>query len=150
MKCFLAVFGWDKGMTNKAASSSTYIHFSSQDKAKVRQLQVFEQFLHYGISARQIDIEVPPNNTPPLWYIEQHLLQRRPDCFAYLNLFGNTQDEDDYLCEDRGDRQKTLQQYRSFIEVGLESSKQQGGEQGRIAAIVIKTLQDGMNDSEID
>ena len=148
LKCFVAVFAWDKGKNNafQLAGSRTLSQPGKADKGTARQLQVFGRFLQHGISLLQRSDATDPVSLFPLWHTTQHLLPDRTNCFAYLNLFGPARNEESDVCEERQDRQRVLWKMRHMMDSALLSAKQQGGELGRVAGSVRKIWQDGMKD----
>ncbi len=184
LKCFVTVLGWNNSSINRAVAATTTITTATATstasrsrntgssggpgRGAIRQLQVFGQFLQCGIGVRRdkdgADERRVGNNTVdnglefmPLWHAQQHMLPRKANCFAYLNIFQQLsrqgpqdargdEDESNLVCEDRKDRQRLLRHYQSLIQLNLESNRKQGGEHGRVAAIVLKILHDNMKD----
>ena len=150
LKCFVAVFGWDNGFSdNKESCNNSHVHGNiikpvNGDKAMVRALSVFGQFLQHGIGLRSLDSTTDSGCVHPFWHVDQHLLPRRSDGFAYLNLFGSAWHSEHLNCADRGDRQKMFQGYHLLFAEGLEIACQQGGEMGRTAATVIKIIKNNV------
>ncbi|KAI9788879.1 MAG: rRNA processing protein [Peltula sp. TS41687] len=157
LKSFVAVFAWDnkKGGTNDAFQQLTSMGraAASGEKSVARQLQIFGLFLRHGVgvpkgSDRLLALQRAAAAAAfPLRNANQHLLPRRPNCFAYLNLFGLSHDDDDDdgesdICEDQSDRLKVLEKYRQSIDRGLTSAQKQGGELGRVAVQVRQVWQD--------
>ncbi len=159
LRCFVAVFGWDNGPADHHASrfginssitsgSGMMMRLGRDSKSLARPLQVFGQFLQCGIGPSRSDDAVGPGCMFPFWHVDQHLLPRRADCFAYLNLFGQTHEEEDGgICEDRRDRQRVLQRIDDKVRYGLEDCRRQGGEVGRAAGTVLKILNDNLDSS---
>ena len=68
-----------------------------------------------------------------------------PNPFAHLNLFGLPRDEESEMYMDTESRQRVFQNhFRPAIEAGIERAKKEGGEAGRLAAVLAKVIRDGM------
>lgn len=152
LKCFVAVFAWDKRSNNafQFTRATTIGHAASGDKSMARFLQIFGQFLDHGVGTPKAPDQSILQSVFPLWNTNQHLLPRRSNCFAYLNLFGPSYDEESDICEDRPDRQRVLESYKQTLDHGLTSAQKQGGELGRVAVQVRQIWQDGMDDYQGD
>ena len=144
LRCFVAVLGWDKAATGNGGRLASTARLNATDKAKAtaRQLQVLGLMLRFGIGSAEPDSDEDEHITPPLWFTYQHLLPRQTNCFAHLDLFAQTEDEDELSCESRECRIKIFKQYQGILEGGLESCRRQGGEQGRVSAHVIQLIHD--------
>ncbi|KAI9887473.1 MAG: hypothetical protein M1823_000731 [Watsoniomyces obsoletus] len=160
LRCFVAVFGWDKGpmdhhsrrfgnSSSLTSSSGMMMRLSRDSKSLARPLQVFGQFLQCGIGpSSRSESMVSDECTFPFWHTEQHHLPRRADCYAYLNLFGQAHEEEDgSICEDRGDRCRVLQRIEPQVRYGLAECRLQGGEVGRAAGTVLKILNDHLDNN---
>lgn len=145
LRCFIAVFAWDKGTSHNAfplTRSTSMGHAASGEKSMARQLQIFGQFLHHGVSLPKATGQLVLQSAFPLRSSNQHLLPSRPNCFAYLNLFGHSHEEELDICEDRSDRLRVLENYKQMIDQGLTLAQKQGGELGRVAVQVRQIWQD--------
>ncbi|KAI9822932.1 MAG: hypothetical protein M1832_002957 [Thelocarpon impressellum] len=150
VRCFLAVLGWEEiGGGKSWSSQSVNLAKTAADvKAVAKQLQVFGQFLRVGIGSPTPSRADGRSSAFPLRDVQRHLLPRRPNCYAHLNLFGAPRDEDSEIYEDREDRQTWLRPFQPVVARGLEGAKKLGGEVGRAAALVGKTVAEGMGGYE--
>ena len=151
LNCFLAMLGWPN--EEQAASwSSTKASFGkagSESTALVKNLNTMASFLRAGLEPESISDHQA--STFPLWHVRQHVLPERSNCFAHLNLFGPTRDEESEMYEDREDRQRVFhRRFQKAIGKGLAEARREGGEVGRAAAIVQKVLVEGMGGYELE
>lgn len=145
LKCFLALFGWDQaGMAGCGPSKANTGHRAFGDKGMARQLQVFSQFIRSGLTASTAKGQLTTESEFPLWHRSHHVLPEQSHCFGHLDLFGTYQDGDFDICESRADRHRLLLPYQPVLIQGLDNARREGGELGRIAAIVKKIIQDSI------
>jgi pre-rRNA-processing protein IPI1 len=72
-------------------------------------------------------------------------LQSNP--YAHLNLFGPGRDEEGEMYAERESRQRVFShRFHASVEKGLCNAKREGGEAGRVAAVLEKVLAECMND----
>ena len=147
------MLSWPNEVSAAAWSSSkaSFGKAGTEGKALVKGLNTLAALLAAGLLP-------PPEdeaNTSvavgfPLWHVQQHLLPKRSNCLAHLNLFGAPRDEESEIYEDREDRQQIFHlRFQRAIEKGLEQARGEGGEVGRAAAAVKKTVVQGMRDYEV-
>lgn len=150
LKSLIAMQGWPLESTPAAWSSGKASFFKpgSDGKVMVKNLNTLAFLLRVGFEHHlQQENKGCTNHGFPLTDTGLHAVSKRSDCFAYLNLFGPSQDEGTQIYEDKEDRQRIFQQrFRASIERGLEAAKQEGGETGRAAASVQRAISEGMND----
>ena len=148
LKCFLTMLGWSNGETNASWSTSS-VSFSKAGnggKTIAKNLNVLALFLRAGL-AEDAGSEILGVSVFPLSHLNYHLLPKRSNCFAHLNLFGSARNEDSEMYEDREERRKIFsERFQQAHQRGLESAKQEGGEVGRAAASLTKFLAETMND----
>ncbi|KAI9751518.1 MAG: rRNA processing protein [Lichina confinis] len=99
LKCFVAVLGWDKAAASNGGRLASTARPNATDKATARQLQVLGLLLRSGIGCAEPSSDEDEHVTPPLWFTYQHLLPRQTNCFAHLDLFAQTQEEDELSCK---------------------------------------------------
>ena len=79
------------------------------------------------------------------------MLPTRSNAFAHLNLFGPPRDEESEMYVNREERQRIFQKgFHATVSRGIEAAKREGGEVGRAAARVAKTLAEGMEGFDLD
>ncbi len=156
LKTFLVMLNWPLDAENHAtrgwsSGSRSFRGTVIEDKVFVSTLQTLSSFLHVGLVSTFDEEEEDYGSALarhwPLRHVQQHLLPKRPNAFAYLNLFGSHLAEGSEIYEDRADRQEVFRrQFQKPIGKGVEALKKEGGEVGRAAAKVDKAVMDGMND----
>ncbi|KAL8784119.1 MAG: hypothetical protein Q9213_004178 [Squamulea squamosa] len=150
LKALIIMQGWPLESTKQAWSSTktTFGKPGSDSKALAKSLNTMASFLEAGLHEHGYHQKGPSTAWGwPLNNVEQHMISRRSNCFAYLNLFGPPPDEDSQIYEDRSDRQRVFaNKFQKALERGLEAVKQEGGEVGRAAAGVQKVMSHGMRD----
>lgn len=77
----------------------------------------------------------------PLWHVDAHMLPKKSNPFGYLNLFGAPRDAESEMYEDPDGRAEVFTNllYDAFCK-GVKDAKKEGGEVGRAAALVEKSL----------
>ena len=152
LKVFLAVFGWsnEERISSWSTSNTSLGNVGSESKALTKNLNTLAAFLRAGL------VEFPKEEEPdewanpfPLWHTSAFMLPKKSNCFAHLNLFGPPRDEESEMYEDREERQRVFHdRFQIAIEKGLSAAQQGGGEVGRAAAAVKKTIVEGMDGYE--
>ena len=125
----------------------------SEGKISLKLMNVLAAFLRIGLSERPVaDERVNARTWPfPLCNTEAHMLPKRPNAFAHLNLFGPPRDEASTMYVEREQRQRIFhRRYRASVEGGAYAAKLQEGEVGRAAASVGIVVKDGMEGFELD
>lgn len=78
----------------------------------------------------------------PYTHLDQYMISQHPDPFGYLNLFGNSRDEESIAYGYTSERQKVFEEkYAQVFSAGLESAKKEGGNVGREASHCAKELE---------
>ena len=78
----------------------------------------------------------------PYTQLDQHMISQHPDPFGYLNLFGNSRDEESTAYGYASERQKVFEEkYAQVFSAGLDSAKKEGGNVGREASHCAKVLE---------
>ena len=146
LKCFLSLLGWQSEASSKWSTAKSY--GKADSKIQVKQMNALTLFLRAGLShAQAIASVVVSDANFPLWQTEHHVLSERSNVYAHLNLFGATRDEEAQMYEDREDRQRVFHdRAETAIATGLEQATKGGGEMGRAAAQLRKTIREGMAD----
>lgn len=165
LKCLLTVLHWNTpAPTNTAkgrtASSNAWTSTrapslgtgGAEGRIPVKTLNALAAFLQAGLQTTD-DLKKVPSKWPfPLRHVECHLITKRTNAYAHLNLFGTVRDEEGAMYSEREARQRIFHRLLfSTVKNNVEVAKREGGEIGRAAAGVGKTLVEGMEgfDSEI-
>ena len=152
---FMCALGWSTG--DDTSGPWSFMTVSSgkpgiERKAFVKCLNVLASFLQIGLVAEPgAEQELDPKASSfPLRHVQHHMLPKNANCFAQLNLFGASRDQETQMYEDREARQGVFHLlFRPTVERGLKAAKREGGEVGRAAATVRKILIDGMNSFDV-
>lgn len=165
LKCLLTVLHWHaasptigKGAAAgaNAWSSSrapTLGKEGSEGKLPIKTLNVLAAFLRAGLKGHDVNADATCSQRWPfpLRYIEAHMLTKRSNAFAHLNLFGPPRDEESEMYIEREERQRIFQKrFYAIVSRGVEAAKREGGEVGRAAAAIAKVLAEGLKGFELD
>ena len=154
LRCFLVMLGWQAETGSKGTSFApvpiSYGKMFGDPKSAVKQFNVLVAFLEQGLGRKNQngfkDVNIAAIDFP-LRHASQHVISKRSDCFAHLNLFGYIRDEESQMYEDREDRQKFFQLHIwPSLSSGIENSRKEGGEIGRAAALLAKTVAENISD----
>ncbi|KAL9133241.1 MAG: hypothetical protein Q9175_005583 [Cornicularia normoerica] len=164
LKCLLTVLHWHaasltpgKGATARTnAWSSSWAPTLGKDgcegKLPVKTLNVLAAFLRAGLKEEHdadADATCSEKWSFPLRYVEVHMLPKRSNAFAYLNLFEPLRNEESEMYVEREERQRIFQKrFDAIVFSGVEAAKREEGEVGRAAARVAKALAEGMEGFE--
>ncbi|KAL8883023.1 MAG: hypothetical protein Q9192_007478 [Flavoplaca navasiana] len=152
LKALIVMQGWPMETSPQAWSSITTTTFGkpgSDTKALAKSLNTMASFVEAGLhkDRQEQEQEQSPRWSWPLNNVEQHMISRRSNCFARLNLFGPPPDEESQILEDRVDRQSVFaKRFQKPVELGLQAARQEGGDVGRASARLRKALENGMKD----
>lgn len=149
LNSFSAMLGWNpsistatgsKGWTT--ASKATLGATKGGGQSQARQIQVLARFLQAGFKPDTLIVY-----DPQAYWDNIYRLPKRPNPFAYLNLFGPARDEEGEMYPDRESRQRVFYaKWNKAICKGMDEAKKEGGSVGRAAAILDQVLRDGMGD----
>lgn len=148
LKCFLTMLGWSNREPNASwsTSSASFSKAGNGGKTLAKNLNVLALFLRAGL-AEDGRSEILGCSVFPFNHVNYHLLPKRSNCFAHLNLFRSARNEESEMYEDREERQNIFSdRFQQVYQRGLESAKQEGGEVGRAAASLTNFLAETMND----
>lgn len=148
LRCFMSMMGWATSKGTTSWTSAPKATFGKVGKSFPRQMLVLSQFLRTGLVESQKVVEIIPRQSNfPFTDMHVHMLPRKSNPYAYLNLFGSPRDEEGEMYVDRSARQRVFHKlFQASVEKGVESAKKTGGEAGRTAAVLAKVLKDGMGD----
>ena len=165
LKCLLTVLHWHAPSLTpgtgpvvgaNAWSSSrapTLGKEGSEGKLTVKTLNVLATFLRAGLMEEHNADEdaMYAEKWPfPLRYVEAHMLPKRSNAFAHLNLFGPPRDEESEMYVEREERHRIFHtRFYAIVSSEVEAAKREGGEVGRAAAGVAKVLTEGMEGFEL-
>jgi pre-rRNA-processing protein IPI1 len=148
LNSFSAMLGWNPSIGSTILSqgwtsaSKATLGATKGGLAQARQIQVLARFLQVGFK--------PDNRVgydARAYWDNIYRLPRRPNPFAYLNLFGPVRDEEGEMYPDRESRQRVFySRWNKSISKGMEEAKKEGGAVGRAAAVLDQTLKEGMGD----
>ena len=155
LKALIIMQGWSMESSPQAWSSiktTTLGKPGSDGKALAKSFNTMASFVEAGLRVHRQEQQQLPRWGWPLNNVEQHMISRRFNCFAYLNLFGPPPDDESQILEDRVDRQRVFaKRFQKPIELGLKAAEQEGGDVGRASARLQKAIKDGMRDfDELD
>ena len=151
LKCLMTVLHWDvstKGESGGKWTSSRAVNLGSagsDGKISVKSLNALAAFLHAGLAPPVEPVPFVSKWPFPYRNVECHMIPKRSNAFAYLNLFGSPRDEESEMYVEREERQSVFgRRFQSAVENGVDAARKEGGETGRAAAGVDKALTNGM------
>lgn len=148
-QCFANILGF-KDSTESETWSMHKTGFREDARSIARTLQVAEQFVTAGLapsSSKQSsgtgDVDHPDKYISLcMWDRQHHCISDKSDPYGYLNLFGPPPDDDSRQLEDLEARTLEFQQkFYSRFTKSLGKAKQEGGEVGRAAGQLLKTIE---------
>ena len=118
----------------------------SDTKIVVKSLNALAAFLDAGLAPPAEKEAFVSKWGFPYRNVECHMIPKRSNAFAHLNLFGSPRDEESEMYVEREDRQAVFsRRFQAAVQNGIDSAKKEGGEVGRAAASVGKALTNGMS-----
>lgn len=166
LKCILTVLHWHEPTPKPAASSggpssnwtSTQAANLGNAGAKgnllVKTLNALAAFLRAGLVTSSDEHENIPFQSKwpfPLRHVECHMLPKRSNAFAHLNLFGPPRDVEGEMYIEQEERQRIFHKiFQRAVSLGVEAGKREGGEVGRATAGIGKIVEEGMEGVEPD
>ncbi|KAL8716138.1 MAG: hypothetical protein Q9220_000043 [cf. Caloplaca sp. 1 TL-2023] len=148
LKSLMAMQGWSWESTAGTWSSSdvSFGQTGTDTKILVKGLDTLTAFLRAGFDDPPTVAQQPGFGWPHT-HTDQHMISKKSNAYAHLNLFGPPRDEDWQMYEDREERQRIFQKkVRQSLEGGASGAKQLGGEVGRAGAALHKIIVEGMKD----
>lgn len=150
LKTFQSLLSWDDKDTGGAnggwSAAKTATNLGS-NKLLVHQLKTLGHFLTVGLSRPDLEAERAAAAQRaaemfPLWHTDAHLMPKKSNAFAYLNLFGAPRDVDGEMYEDAEDRCEIFRELGLYdlFAVGVKEAKKEAGDVGRASAMVEKAL----------
>ena len=126
-------------------------NIGSEGKLYVKTLNVLTAMLYAGLGRTPKPEEKQPSKWRfPLRNVEFHMIPKRSNAFAHLNLFGPQRDEEGEMYVEREERQKVFhRRFAPTVESGYRTAIKEGGEVGRAAAGIGKAVVEGMRDFDM-
>lgn len=144
LECCSTLLNW-KNLAPNDTWSASKTNFRSDTKAIARAMQVAEQLLSVGLLAPSIEDKEnqhDPGAYLPLWDHGHHQIPTKASAYGYLSLFGKPVDDDSRMLEDREERLLVFNdRFRIGFAKGIGGAKKEGGDIGRIAGQLSKTLE---------
>ncbi|OCT55002.1 Pre-rRNA-processing protein ipi1 [Cladophialophora carrionii] len=140
LECFTTVLGW--------RSASSKASFAGDVRSTARILNVLSDFLQAGLLTDKLSSSEPNSLVTafPLWRVETLLVPTKSSAYAHLNLFGPQAEDDSQILDEQEDRlQNFTRHFRDPVLAGIEAARKEGGELGRAAGLVVKTLERAQN-----
>jgi pre-rRNA-processing protein IPI1 len=129
----------------KSNTSATVGRSPEQINLVAKALRLLSVFLSVGLletlDVSSLQAERARQNFP-YTHFDQYMISQHSDPFGYLNLFGNSRDEESIAYGYTSERQKVFEEkYAQVFSTGLESAKKEGGNVGREASHCAKALE---------
>lgn len=164
LKCLLTVLHWHapapaNGTSGRTSSSNAWTTTrvptlgtaNAEGSLPVKTLNALAAFLQAGLRHAEEVEEVPSPWPFPLRHVECHMIPKRSNVFAHLNLFGALRDEEGEMYVEREERQRIFhRRFYATVQSNVETARKEGGEGGRAVTRVGKALTEGMEGFEPD
>lgn len=149
LKDIMSVLGWavrttisTTGKGGWTSAPRTTFGAKKHGESFPRQMLVLSKFLEYGFKP-----ETPVVWSYSDWFDNIGQIPKTSDPYGYLGLFKPPRDEDGEIYRNREDRQDIFhKRFFDAISTGVDMAKKEGGMAGRAAAVLDKTLKEGMAD----
>jgi len=149
LECCSTLLNW-KNLAPNDTWTASKTAFRSDTKAIARAMQVTEQLLSVGLltpSNEDKENQHDPGAYLPLWDHAHHQIPTKASAYGYLNLFGKPVDDDSRMLEDREERLLVFDdRFRPGFAKGIDGAKKEGGDIGRIAGQLSKTLEHALKE----
>ncbi|KAL4740755.1 Rix1 complex component [Aspergillus similis] len=157
--------GSGNGAGSSAGGKASYSKAGAKGRPQVRFLTILADFLDAGIGSshsQSMDTTADSGSesenqyyqtTFPITTFASHLIPSNiASPYLTLNLFGAPRDEEGEMYETREDRWRVFvaRGFLGAVERGLETARGEGGEVGRVSALVAKVLRNAREDLEGD
>lgn len=147
LNAFMSMMGWAVNNEKTKWSSTSKASFGKSGKSVPQQMIVLAHFLQAGLAEDVAILPINIGSSFPVWGIDAHLVSIQRNPFAYLNLFRVPRDEETEMYTDREARQRIFRKlFEASIEKGIDNGLKEAGENGRAAAVLRKSLDQGMSD----
>ena len=147
LRTICTVLAWNDDIATKGWTSSRAVFGSSGGKLLPRTLTVLAALLRVGLVAPPAGPAEPKRFGFPLWHTDSHMIPKQSNPYGYLNLFGPPRDEDSQAYEDIEERRRVFRMvFGDRVVKGAAAARREGGEVGRAAASVSKSLAEGLKD----
>ena len=157
LSSFQSLLGWSTAATDAHSGWSSHQRTSvrpgTEHKVLRKQLLTLNRFLRTGLNTASRDSGQTHAQSPrfPLCHVRSHSLPERSNAYSYLNLFDKPRDDETLMMEDIEDRQRVFaMKFASAFTHGVSSMVKEGGDLGRAAGLVKKTVEDSLLDYEHD
>lgn len=143
LECCVTLLSW-KNLSLAETWTASKTSFRTDTKFIARIMQVIDHLLSAGLL--RVDKDEDPGDDPgdsfPLWHYRHHTIPAKSNTYAYLGLFGRPLDDDSRMLDDQGERWITFKdKYRTMFLHGLDGAKKEGGDIGRVAGQMTKTIE---------
>lgn len=141
LECCSLLLNW-KSLTTGETWSSSKSSFRTNSQAIARVLQIVGQLLSVGLLGSEDSKENVRGDGATLCHFEHHRIPARSNAYSYLHLFGQPSDDDGQTLEDVEERQLVFNhRFRETFTIGIDGAKKEGGDIGRIAGQLSRTLE---------
>ncbi|KAL9051601.1 MAG: hypothetical protein Q9162_005907 [Coniocarpon cinnabarinum] len=149
LSCFQSLMGWEQPRATHGGWSLQQAprkQFGTDAKAVRSHVEVLNRFLNTGLSSQPRHSQSADSSDRaifPLRSSQQHRLPQRSNAFAYLDLFEAPQDVESQKMDDQEDRRRVfVETFRTPCLQGIDNMMREGGELGRSAAMLKRTVED--------
>lgn len=156
LKCFTAMLGWEwdriGGTSNWTSVKGSLGKTGKEGRVVVHAIIVLGEFLRAGLV--EVEEEMEDHSFDPglqvLYGRQSHQIPRKPNAYAYLNLFGAARDAEGEMYPWVEQRQRVFHElgFCRVMERELNEAKKEGGDVGRAASGALKALSEGVNGYE--
>lgn len=150
LECCATLLSW-KNLSPAETWTASKTSFRTDTKLIARIMQVADQLLSAGLL--EDDSSDQGTNEAldcfPLLHFQHHAIAAKSNPYAYLGLFGRPPDDDSRILDDRGERWIVFKEgYKNTFLHGIDGARKEGGDIGRVAGQLSKTIEAATNVEE--
>ncbi|KAI4163553.1 MAG: hypothetical protein LQ342_002825 [Letrouitia transgressa] len=145
LDAFIAMLGWS--LQDESSGWTNIKTMRLEPKLFTKALNVLKRFLRAGLEHRP-KVPKPSEWGFPLWHTQYFMLPSGSNPYRHLRLFDpEPLNEKNHPYGSREERQRIYHKlFRAAVDKGLEATKREGGEPGRVAASTLEDLANWMKD----
>lgn len=144
LECCITLLNW-KNLSPAETWTASKTSFRTDTKFIARIMQVMDQLLSAGLLEDQNEDQERLDGVEscfPIWHLPHHMIPQKSNPYAYLGLFGRPLDDDSRILDDRGERCMLFREkYQPMFLHGINGARQEGGDIGRVAGQLFKTIE---------
>lgn len=142
LECCVTLLSW-KNLSAAETWTASKTSFRTDTKFIARIISIVDRLLSEGLLEDQNNDHGFDESIDcfPLWHFQHHIIPAKSTPYAYLGLFGRPPDDDSRVLDDRGERWMLFKEkYQKQFLHGIDGARKEGGDIGRVAGQLFKTI----------